>query len=178
MKLRVPRWCLPTSVRDKLWLILKKIVLVPCELPPTLKGIGRFAWLSHGKPRMRRSSIQSQVRQFVFGVNTLGENDSRRPAAQALAWIRCGSRTLSVAREQLRPAYGYEHWSPDRKAWQELRAAQIDLANHTEETPAPEAGLPADDFPPEGLLPDKLRDIPVPLLEAASIRSAASVSSS
>jgi hypothetical protein len=51
---------------------------------------------------------------------------------QALAWVRCGSRTLAVAREQLRPAVGYEHWSPDRRAWQELRAAQADLAKHAE----------------------------------------------
>eukprot|EP00969_Alexandrium_andersonii_P291936 12902486-Alexandrium_andersonii.AAC.1 len=61
-----------------------------------------------------------------------------------------------AAREQPRSGVGREHWAPDRRAWHELRQAQVDLQGFAErgasarvpEDADEEPGVPAD-FQPE-----------------------------
>ena len=93
---------------------------------------------------------------------------------KAMAWVRCGSRTLAVAREQIRPAYGYEHWTPDRQAWQELRAAQVDLARHAESPAEPVIS----EAPAQEVGPDEWRNIPEPSIEAASAAAPSALNTS
>ena len=59
------------------------------------------------------------------------------------AWIRMGSTTVLATAEQLRTAFGFEHWTPSEEDVQALKSAASSLSQHLlqdERGPAPQDG--------------------------------------
>ena len=63
------------------------------------------------------------------------------------AWIQSGNRTLQVDWHQLRPAFGFEQWSPSQEDLKALREAEANIAEgkvSSERGPGPPDDEPLD----------------------------------
>ncbi|CAK0885511.1 unnamed protein product [Prorocentrum cordatum] len=82
------------------------------------------AWGEHGRKRRGKTPVAG-YRPGIFcfwdsGTNGYGKGES--------AWLRIGHRTVQVAREHIRPAVGFEGWTPSEEDLKELKTAEQDLA--------------------------------------------------
>ncbi|CAK0793116.1 unnamed protein product [Prorocentrum cordatum] len=89
-----------------------------------LSGQRVAAWGEHGRKRRGKTPVAG-YRPGIFcfwdsGTNGYGEGES--------AWLRIGHRTVQVAREHMRPAVGFEGWTPSEEDLKELKTAEQDLA--------------------------------------------------
>ncbi|CAK0888740.1 unnamed protein product, partial [Prorocentrum cordatum] len=89
-----------------------------------LSGQRAAAWGEHGRKRRGKTPVAG-YRPGIFcfwdsGTNGYGEGES--------AWLRIGHRTVQVAREHIRPAVGFEGWTPSEEDLKELKTAEQDLA--------------------------------------------------
>ncbi|CAK0894981.1 unnamed protein product [Prorocentrum cordatum] len=89
-----------------------------------LSGQRVAAWGEHGRKRRGKTPVAG-YRPGIFcfwdsGTNGYGEGES--------AWLRIGHRTVQVAREHIRPAVGFEGWTPSEEDLKELKTAEQDLA--------------------------------------------------
>ncbi|CAK0893621.1 unnamed protein product [Prorocentrum cordatum] len=89
-----------------------------------LSGQRVAAWGEHGRKRRGKTPVAG-YRPGIFcfwdsGTNGYGEGES--------AWLRNGHRTVQVAREHMRPAVGFEGWTPSEEDLKELKTAEQDLA--------------------------------------------------
>ncbi|CAK0896986.1 unnamed protein product, partial [Prorocentrum cordatum] len=89
-----------------------------------LSGQRVAAWGEHGRKRRGKTPVAGH-RPGIFcfwdsGTNGYGEGES--------AWLRIGHRAVQVAREHIRPAIGFEGWTPSEEDLEELKTAEQDLA--------------------------------------------------
>ncbi|CAK0901104.1 unnamed protein product [Prorocentrum cordatum] len=133
-----------------------------------LSGQRVAAWGEHGRKRRGKTPVAG-YRPGIFcfwdsGTNGYGEGES--------AWLRIGHRTVQVAREHIRPAVGFEGWTPSEEDLKELKTAEQDLAkagqgdasNITIEGPPEQQPEPED--PQARVLPGPLPAAPLePILE-------------
>ncbi|CAK0822312.1 unnamed protein product [Prorocentrum cordatum] len=99
-----------------------------------LSGQRVAAWGEHGRKRRGKTPVAG-YRPGIFcfwdsGTNGYGEGES--------AWLRIGHRTVQVAREHIRPAVGFEGWTPSEEDLKELKTAEQDLAKAGQGDASPE----------------------------------------
>ena len=98
-------------------------------------------WREGGKGK---PGSKSKAGGYSLGTFCGWDKGSDGRAEGANAWVRSAGRLLLVSREQLRPAFGFEQWVPDKDTIDELRHAEKDLAEG-EYQDAREAGPPGDE---------------------------------